>query len=88
MKKMYRLNVGLIETIDDIKAIFSILDPVVTLNGEMEQQEMESLELFTECCAACGKPITKSAKDAPVSCCISCFEKEKSNAIKRKIVQK
>lgn len=87
-KKIFRLDVSKIETIDDIKVIFSLMTPMITVQSDEQEKAILETDLFFEACAICGNVMLSDTKESPVPLCNNCFEKEKSDAIKRRIIQK
>lgn len=93
MNKTYRINHKNIKDVDDVKAIFMVLNPVLTMPPGAAQKQLDESDLFAECCASCGRDEGtgvefSSEKSAPESICKDCFERLKSDAIKKRIVQK
>lgn len=87
MRKAYTLKTSEIKTIADIKAVLGVLSPTVSLEGFKSQEAIESLGLFERCCEICGK-IGEENMDNEMKCaCKECYEKEKSEVIRGKILQ-
>ena len=73
---------------DDIKVVFSLMTPMITVRSDAQEKAIRETDLFYEACGICGDIILADTEDSPVPLCHNCFEKEKSDAIKRKIIQK
>lgn len=86
--KIFRLDVSKIETIDDIKVIFSMMTPMITVRSKEQADAIRETGLFYEACGKCGDVMLADTEDYPVPLCPNCFEEEKSNAIKKRIIQK